>query len=174
MSISHPLVRTGAFVLALAAALFATWFVESRRHTAPPTPEVSRTAEPPSIIPHEVVQSTLDSTTNHTYTTLKLSQANDDQTLPDRIWVQSLYFTPEQPGKFWSSEVTEVDVPFALGGEVLVESACPMCDFTTEAKPTYYTRVRVSGVPFSEDANWNQQEDLDIATATPVLIQDGN
>lgn len=177
---SRRIVGLFVFSLALGAAIVLTKIAATRFRPVPQSqlaPVSSPPARNPGSLPlsYRVRQSVVDFRTKRSHTTL-LIEGNgvNDGRRPARLWVWTYYFTPDQPGKSWAGEPSEIAYPL-LGGSgtqtVTVTGACPVCDAKLGAKTTFYVRVHISAEP-PERANLQDSlKSFDITTATPVLIE---
>ncbi|HYG80859.1 MAG TPA: hypothetical protein VD861_10745 [Pyrinomonadaceae bacterium] len=140
--------------------------------TATETPLDAAYDAPP--VSHTVRLVSLDFINGKSYTTLTL-QRDTSWPEPERLWVTTVFVSPESaPGRSWTT-TTEVRNPFGTGNragitEITAEASCSWCARSGPPAPGYFARVYV----WTEDgAHVPPPEafDADITTAIPVVVQ---
>lgn len=180
------IIGIAAFLVALGAAIMVTKFAQSRFHASPsPTPIVPVSVPPPVVntnaspVHYRVQQSSIDFASNRSYIRLLVERAASEETAtqPERLWVWTYYFTPDAPGRSWSSAPVEIANPLAnrAGGRsatVTVTGECPLCDAAARrTRATYYARTHVTSEPPERARPDEALRSFDINTATQVLVQ---
>jgi hypothetical protein len=119
----------------------------------------------------DVRQVSLDFIKGKSYTTLAL-KLNAGQPVPEKLFVTTVFFTPNYaPRGGWSSK-TEIRRPFASGDrtEVTAIAECAVCVPFDTPRDGYFARVYVS-TEYADNSNLpDAQFDSDIATAVPVVV----
>lgn len=118
----------------------------------------------------------LDFVSGTAYATLTLKRRFIDPT-PDKVWVQTIFFAPDNTArKVWTGAPVEVREPFAFEDTktLTVAVGCLPCANEDAPASNYYARTFVSTTPenLTREAQTNFDIAIfDIATATPVLVQ---
>lgn len=147
-------------------------------------PRVKVTAAVPEVLPdaadyappvsHTVRLVSLDFINGKSYTTLSL-QRDTARPEPERMWVTTVFVSPEgYPGRGWSI-TTEISDPFGDGNgagrtEITAEASCSWCARSGPPAHSYFARVYV----WTEDGPHHvppEAFDADITTAIPVVVQ---
>jgi hypothetical protein len=120
---------------------------------------------------YEVRLVSLDFQSRKSYTTLTLNRA-PRRPAPERLWVRTYFFTPDGSRAALYTDTVELHDPFQDGDTVTLTAAAPchQCD-QAPAKDGYYARVQVSTRSGNDLLPRDVLIDDDIATATPVLVQ---
>lgn len=180
--------RIVVFTLAFAGAVVLTGIYKMSRRPSRPSPPIAALeadapvgrpfgpnvtlASPP--VPHKAKLITLDKSRKESYTTLELAPL---RSAPQRLWVWACFFVPSASagaGRCWSSEPVEVLRPFDNGGPAMltVKAPCAWCGEAGVPENGFFAIVRVSTVS-AEDARATEDAlNFDIATATPVVVQE--
>ncbi|HWT01958.1 MAG TPA: hypothetical protein VN256_17045 [Pyrinomonadaceae bacterium] len=133
----------------------------------------SKLSEVPRVS-HTVRLVSLDFINGKSYTTLTL-QRETGRPAPERLWVTTVFLTPESaPGRSWTT-TTEIRRPFGTGNragrtEITAEASCSWCAASGTPAAGYFARVYV----WTEDgAHLPPPEAFaaDITTAVPVVVQ---
>jgi hypothetical protein len=118
-----------------------------------------------------VRQVSLDFIKGQSHTTLSLKR-EAGQTLPEKLWVTTIFFSPAYPERgSWTSK-TEIRRPFASGDriELTATGECEWCVPFDTPKTGYFARVYV----FTEEDDNSYPRDghfsRDITTAVPVVL----
>lgn len=141
---------------------------------APDEPQPSRTVYDVPPVSHTVRLVSLDFINGKSYTTVTL-QREAGLPEPERLWVTTVFLSPEHaPGASWTT-TAEVRAPFGTGNragrtEITAEASCSWCSRYGPPAPGYFARVYV----WTEDGPHllpPEAFDADITTAVPVVVQ---
>jgi hypothetical protein len=167
--------RLAVFLCTLTAALLVTRFflvppraVEVTVQTPAPPP-VAVVA--PVQFDYRVLVVAFERDGGRLDTRLTVTRATHTPT-PASLWVWTYFFTPDSD-QVWATPPVEVRAPFAQGdiATLGVGAPCPTCMPVDMNKDTnYYARVYVSTVPPPPGYERGAHIDLDIRTATPVVV----
>ncbi|HVF48693.1 MAG TPA: hypothetical protein VNA19_01320 [Pyrinomonadaceae bacterium] len=191
MNLLKKLAGVAAFIVALGAAILVTKYYGPHPPASPPAPPAPPTAsvpQPPAAPParetteeanglsYKASLVSVDFAAKKTYTTLVLER-EPGQRAPERVWVWTYFFVPgSASSESWSGEPVEIKEPFAGGKSrvtLTAESPCDWCDSGGVSKEGLYARVKVSNVSRELARVPQENVDLEITTATPVVIQHG-
>ena len=172
----------GVFILTLCAAIFGTRYLMTLAPT-PPGANANVMSQPlnpgtsAARVTHRVQLITLERQSQRAYTKLTLER-DEGAPAPTRVWVWTYFFTPhDKARRSWSSEPIEVREPFRDGSHritVTVNSSCHWCDDASASaagRSSYYARVNVSTESKDAAALRDEQLNLDIVSAAPVVVQ---
>ena len=136
--------------------------------------EPQRTPYEVPPVSHTVRLVSLDFINGKSYTTLTL-QREAGLPEPERLWVTTVFLTPESaPGRSWTT-TTEIRKPFGVGNragrtEITAEASCSWCAASGTPADGYFARVYV----WTEDGSHLPPPEAfaaDITTAVPVVVQ---
>jgi len=146
----------------------SSWKIPRVRVVAPLPKETTGRQQ---FISFDVRQVSLDFIKGESHTTLTLKR-EENQFVPERLWVTTIFFSPEHPERgSWTSK-TEIHEPFASGDQIEITATgeCEWCVPFDTPKSGYFARVYVS----TENDNGSYLSDgrfsRDITTAVPVVI----
>ncbi len=128
-------------------------------------------AQSSNFVDYKTQLVSLDFVSGTAYATLTLKRRAGVPT-PDKVWVQTVFFAPDNTArKVRTGAPVEVREPFALEDTktLTVAIACLPCANEDAPASNYYARIFVSTTP--ENLTREAQTNFDIATATPVLVQ---
>ncbi|HEX8844116.1 MAG TPA: hypothetical protein VF791_05705 [Pyrinomonadaceae bacterium] len=116
----------------------------------------------------------LDFINQQSYTVLSLRR-QPGQPLVEKLWITTVFFTPNRPSGKILKSVAEIRNPFANTDklEYVAASPCDWCSSLGVAKDGYFARVYVSS-DYSDSSYPPDVEsdfDSDITTATQVVVQ---
>lgn len=170
-----------AFAAALACAILIT-----RYYATPPAPAP---APPVSVVP-PVVPTSADAggvnvpvTFKTQLVTLDLGSKKGRATValerdparpaPERVWVWTYFFTPEESGRYCAGEPVEVSRPFDAGARAVVnvEAAVEGCPAPRTASSTFYARVNVSSESSFAARLAEGRISYDVTQASPVVLE---
>ena len=142
--------------------------------TAPAPDEPTSVTYGVTPVSHTVRLVSLDFINGQSYTTLAL-QREAGRPAPERLWVTTVFVSPEfAPGRSWTT-TTEIRRPFGAGNlagrtEITAAASCSWCARSGAPAPGYFARVYV----WAEDGPHllpPEAFDADIRTAVPVVVQ---
>ncbi|HEX8069600.1 MAG TPA: hypothetical protein VF546_06595 [Pyrinomonadaceae bacterium] len=164
--IARPLI----FLVTLTAALLCVRLLTTRpADTQPPAPPVV-TAAPPGVLANQAVQVVFDAVRGRTYTQVTVER-DPRAPAPERLYVFTHLYTSTGPEyMLWGGPPLSVRRPFAHGDRVTLtaEGPCDWCAEAVAARGNLYARVLVST---ESDPPAERLGDLDIKTATPVVVE---
>lgn len=102
------------------------------------------------------------------YTALTLER-QPGESGPQSLWVTTHFFSPDYPGRVWTS-VAEIRQPFARADriEYVATAPCNFCASPDTPRAGYFARVKIS-TDYSDQAPL--PFDRDLATAERVVVQ---
>lgn len=164
-------------VFIFVVSIFIVGILAAPLQMIPPVPFVApstRSVVVSQPVSYRVQLVSLDFINQTSYTTLMLTRERNSSAAPDKFWVSTSFFVPEQGDKRWSSGAVEISEPFANGGSaasLTVSTAFPQSLDARAPRAGYYAHVAVSTVS-GEDADRRAAEmESTIKTAVPVLVQ---
>lgn len=126
----------------------------------------------PQEINYKTRMVSLDFINKQSYTVLSFKREGS-LPVPEKLWVTTVFFSPDRPtGKILTSSV-EILKPFARSDslEYVVTSPCDWCASASLPGAGYFARVYV----LADDADSSYPPDIefdsDITTAVPVVVQ---
>ncbi|PYS47247.1 MAG: hypothetical protein DMF68_16530 [Acidobacteria bacterium] len=120
-------------------------------------------------IKFKVLQVSLDLANNKSYTELCLER-QPGQPAPERVWVTTIFFTPEHPGIVSMSKVA-IRQPFAQSDQSDFVAMASGSSFAAPYGSGFFARVYVS-TDYSDYSNFPDETFVrDITGAIPVVIQ---
>ncbi|MDT5061944.1 MAG: hypothetical protein QOH63_2403 [Acidobacteriota bacterium] len=192
MNVRKHLAGLAIFSVILGSAIFINAYLTNPVAIVSParikvSPTQISTGEPQPIS-YSISQVTLDFINKKSYTELHIKRM-PDQPVPETLWVTTYFFSPEYPGRVWTSK-TEIRHPFSQGDQtdLAVAALCGLCiasnitplyqapDSTEPVlshpptKTGYFARVYVSTDYADNPYPAGVQFDRDIETATPVVV----
>jgi len=114
----------------------------------------------------------LDFINRQSYTALSLTR-EAGRPAPAKLWVTTLFFTPNNPSKRVWTSVAEIPGPFANGDtfEYVATASCEWCSYPDAPKAGYFARVYVTAGYADSSYPPDIDFDRDITTAIPVVVQ---
>jgi hypothetical protein len=163
-------------VFVFVVSVFVVGILTAPLRLIPPVPFVApstRSVVVSQPVAYRVQLVSLDFINQTSYTTLMITRERNSPA-PDKFWVSTSFFVPEQGDTRWPSGAVEISEPFANGGSVAsltVAVAFPSRLDARAPRAGYYALVAVSTVS-GEDADRRAATmAADIETAVPVLVQ---
>jgi hypothetical protein len=176
MNVRKHLAGLAIFSFILGSAIFINHFLNSPNVAIPSAPlqlPFSVTKETSQPISYRVEQVSLDFVNKKSYTQLTLER-RPTQPAPEKLWITTYHFSPENAsGRGWTT-TTEIPQPFANRDkvELVTVSSCDLCSFSTAThRVGYFARVYVSTEYAGDTYAPAAQFDRDITTATPVVVR---
>jgi hypothetical protein len=158
--------------ISVALTLFFTASPEPP-HVPPPPP-----APPPALadISCSIETIALDPRSGKSFARVRLTR--DEVGAPaDRVWVTVSFLTADgPPGGARACEPVELREPFGAfdSATVTVTATCDWLVGRSAPSSGYYARVYASTLSARDALNRARQDDFDVASATPVLIQNAD
>lgn len=163
------------FLIILTIAVCINEYLITPRWKAPrirvavPLPQETPGRQQP--INFNVRQVSLDFIKGESHTTLTLKR-EAGQSVPEKLRVTTIFFSPEYPARgSWTSQ-TEIRRPFASGDQIEVTATgeCEWCVPFDTPKSGYFARVYVSTEDDDNSHPPDGQFNRDITTAVPVVV----
>lgn len=136
---------------------------------AAPLPQAPINNEQP--VNFKVRQVSLDFIKGESHTTLSLKR-EAGESAPEKLWVTTVFFSPQYPARgSWTSK-TEINQPFADDDqiEITATSDCESCVPFDTSRTGYFARVYVSTEEDNNSSLPDEQFSRDITTAVPVVL----
>ncbi|MFL6229083.1 MAG: hypothetical protein ACJ741_09910 [Pyrinomonadaceae bacterium] len=173
MDIRGITLRVAAFFVTFVTALSLTAFfmIARVRNVRPVLAPPARAFSLSRDLDTDVQLVSLDRENRRSYTRLSLWLRF--YRAPERLWVRTYFFTPDDPARrVWSSAPVELRQPFADGSAMTLNVAadCEWCGNANAPRSGFFARVQVS--TDSESSSLPEYDQFfDIRTAAPVVVQ---
>jgi hypothetical protein len=179
MNVRKHLAGLALFSVILGGAIFINHYLNIPTITIPSAqskalPLLVDKVENPQPINYKVRMVSLDFINKESYTTLVLKR-EAGRAAPEKLWVTTVFFSPDRPtGKVLMSSAGILK-PFAHGDvlEYVATGSCDWCELAKIPKAGYFARVYVSAdyADSSYPPDVDVDFDSDISTAIPVVVQ---
>lgn len=178
MNVRKHLAGLALFFVILGSAIFINHYLTIPDVTIPSAPfnvsppVIAKIERPQPPANYEVRMVSLDFINKESYTTLLLKH-EAGQPAPEKLWVATVFFSPDRPtGKVLMSHA-QILKPFAHGDvlEYVATDSCDWCKVANIPQAGYFARVYVSAndgdSPYPPDVDF----DFDLTRAIPVVVQ---
>ncbi|MBA2732828.1 MAG: hypothetical protein H0U54_08050 [Acidobacteria bacterium] len=175
MNLRKHIAGFAVFLIILSSAIFINEYLRTpsrkARYVQVVAPIPQGTTGRQQSVSFDVRQVSLDFIKGESHTTLTLNR-EAGQFAPERLWVTTIFFSPNYPERgSWTSK-TEIRRPFASGDriEITATGECEWCVPFDTPKTGYFARVYVSTEDEDNSYPHDGQFSRDITTAVPVVL----
>lgn len=164
------------FVFIFVVSVFVVGLLVAPLRMIPPVPFVApstRSVVVSQPVSYRVQLVSLDFINQTSYTTLMLTRERNSPA-PDKFWVSTSFFVPDESDKRWPGGSVEISEPFANGGSaasLTVAVAFPSRLDARAPRAGYYALVAVSTVSGEDAERRAAAMEANIKDAVPVLVQ---